>query len=254
MPRAVRLGNRNLAALAQVLDRTYSWAQIRNLLFKFGLQEPSSVAAKISMLVDVFTPLTNAEADEHSVRSVIDLLEEVAQHVKGSEDYDRLQSALRVDGLDLVDRRVTAFLSPSVLPAEEQGLLEARLAPPAFAVARSHLAQAIDNAARGNWEAANSQVRSFIEGLCDSIAANVYQGGGNAPTGGAARKHLAEIGFLDDKESALLRAFGEVLHGAGSHAGTSDEADCHRRRLMAVAMGNYHLDRLEEWQRAQGTQ
>lgn len=88
-----------------------------------------------------------------------------------------------------------------------------------------------------------------MESLCESVATRVYiyKGTGQPPARGEARKFLADIGFLTPDESELLKSFFRVLHGAGGHAGASDEDDCHRRRLMAVAQANYYLGRLERW-------
>ena len=160
---------------------------------------------------------------------------------------ETLSHGLRVDGFDLLDGRVVPFISPSVEPAAEQGVLESRLDALGFSESRTHLDQAVDNAARGNWESANAQLRPFLEGLCDAIAQQLYEGEGKAPTRGDARQYLAAEGFIDEYEDKLLRAFFKVLHGGGSHSGTSKEADCHRRRLMAFSLANYYLDRLEGW-------
>lgn len=139
------------------------------------------------------------------------------------------------------------FLSPVVEPGKEQGLLESRLIEAGFMDPRKHLDQAVDNAASGNWEAANGQIRTFLEALCDAIAERLHEGGGEAPNGGDARKLMENRGFLSKEESNLLKAFFTVLHGEGAHPGTSSEDDCHRRRLMAVALANYYLDDLDEW-------
>lgn len=105
----------------------------------------------------------------------------------------------------------------------------------------------MDNAARGNWESANGQIRPFLEGLCDAIAQRLFEGDGTAPTRGEARKWLAKCGFLSEEESDLLRSFFEVLHSSGPHPGTSAEDDSHRRRLMAFSLANYYIERLQEW-------
>ena len=90
-------------------------------------------------------------------------------------------------------------------------------------------------------------VRSFLEGLCEAIAATIHSGSGKVPVRGAARKFLAEQGFLSQEESTLLKSLFQVLHGEGSHSGTSSSDDCHRRRLMAVSMANYYLELMDFW-------
>ncbi len=212
----------------------------------------------------VFLRLLEEDADEQELNNAIELLQEEVtipafkkmqpdEYGDRSENsqqlYESFQNALRADGLDLVEGRVVPFLSPSADPAKEQGVLESRLDEYEFAVTHNLLNQAIDNAAHGHWEAANGQVRSFLESLCNEIVASLYIEGGNAPTGAPARKYLQEKRFLSEKEANLLKALFGVLHGEGSHPGTSSEDDCHRRKLMAFAMANYYLERLDDWRR-----
>ena len=234
-------------------------------MFEHGLDERYSGPNILSRLGNVFHPMVKMDADDSEMKAAIELVETVAKAAwdgiespdelwidshkseQAKETYDSLQHALRTDGLDLVEGRVAPFISPSVDIAKEQGLLESRLKEREFDVAANHLEQAVDNAARGQWEAANSQVRSFLEALCEAIASRIHQGTDDPPSRGAARKHLADTGFLNAQESELLKALFQVLHGQGGHAGTSSSDDCHRRRLMALAMGNYYLDRLDNW-------
>ena len=161
--------------------------------------------------------------------------------------YESFLEALRVDGADLVEGRIVPFLSPSVEPGSEQGVLESRLKQYGIEVASNHLNNALDLASNSKWEPANGEVRSFLESTCEAIAARIYSGLGDPPVRGEARKFLAEQGFLNNKESDLLRCLFQILHGEGGHAGTSSSDDCHRRRLMAVAMANYYLERLDYW-------
>lgn len=214
----VRLGRRTLAALVERLERS-SRTTIEHLLFKHALNDRFSGGSKLASLGNVFYPLADEDADPDEVGHARELLEEITldlhQRITGaspwdysdydSEQYETMRKALRADGLDLADGRVMIFLTTSVSPAREQGLLERRLADPSFKVASEHLRQAIDNAARGNWESANSQVRSFLESLCEAIAARIFQGSGSPPTHGDARKYLATTGFLSAGESELIR-------------------------------------------------
>ena len=263
----VRLGRNGIAALVEYLEANETWTTLEHLLFQHGLDGRFSGAPKLAALGRVFYPLVGDDADDAEVRIAREVLEEIAQRLyqtikdheedevyvsdsqfeRASERYQRFQQALRADGFDLVEGRLSPFLSSSVEPAKEQGVVELRLRNLGFSTALLHHEQAVDNAARGNWEAANGQVRSFMESVCEAIAAQVYQGTETPPTRGNARKYLADNGFLTPDESALLQAFFQVLHGAGGHSGTSDEDDCHRRRLMAIALANYYLDRLENW-------
>ena len=267
-----RPGRKTIAALVDLL-KDWSRADIRKMLFEHNLNERFQGDPKIEALGNVFYPMvddsemqrylkmyattdywmhddfpfdSNVEANDTKY-----LIEHFIQiplsSYKGGDQIEVLRKALRADGFDLVEGRVVPFLSPAVDLGQEQGLLESCLSEIGFTVAHDHFDQAMDNAARGNWEAANSQVRSFLEALCDSVAKCLHDGGDEAPKRGEARKFLADQGFLNENESELLKWFFKVLSGEGAHPGTSSEDDCHRRRLMAVALANYYLDRLDEW-------
>ena len=261
----VRIGRKTISALISHLDETYTNTQLKQLMFELGLDERYSGPNILSRLGNVFHPIAKMDADCNETKVAIELIETAAQDAWNAIDstdelwidshkserakrtYDSLQQALRADGLDLVEGRVVPFMSPSVDIAKERGMLESRLQLHKFDIASTHLEQAVDNVARSQWEAANSQIRSFLEALCNSIVSQIYQGSSNSPTQGQARIYMTEVGFLTPEESDLLKALFRVLHGQGGHAGTSSSDDCHRRLLMTVAMSNYYLERLDGW-------
>ena len=258
----MRLGRKSIAALVEYLKEKPR-RELEYLLFKHGFDPQNPATNKLQLLGSTLYPLVSEETDETKITGVFELFQEIAQSVhdiayrvkkdwinpgdsnRYIEIYGRLRQALRADGLDLVEGEITPLISTSVDVAKEQGLLESRLQKFEFRTASNHLEQAIDNAERGNWEASNGQIRTFLYALCDAIASRIYQGTGSPPSGGEARKYLEREGFLSHIESELLKALFKVLHGEGSHPGTSSSDDCHRRRLMAVAMANYYLERLE---------
>ena len=247
----MRLGRRSLATLIDRLNSSYTDAQIQQLVFTHGLNARYTGQNKLYRLGAVFHPLVEEEADQTEAQNAIALFEEVAQRFDDAR-WDEailpgLQEALRADGLDLVGGRVVPFLSPSIAPQEEQGLLESRLSSNGFEVALNHFNQSVDNSVSGNWESANGDLRAFFECLCNDIAGKIHQGPQSPPTGGAARQYLASQRFLDTDESNLLQPLFRILHGQGAHPGTSSSDDCHRRRLMVVALSNYYLDKLSSW-------
>ena len=254
----VRLRRRSIGALIEVMDHYRTDTDIRHLLFKHGLDERYSGPNKMSRLGNVLYTLAHDNADKSELDNAHALCEEVVgdlidrgtwpDHSEQSQRmYESFRGSLRVDGADLVEGRIVSFLSPSVEPDQEQGVLESRLEQYAFGVARNHLDNALDLASDSKWEPANGEVRSFLESICEAIAAMIYSDSGEPPVRGEARKFLAKQGFLNDQESKLLYSLFQILHGEGGHAGTSSSDDCHRRRLMAVSMANYYLERLDYW-------
>ena len=261
-----QLGRKTIAALIEHLESRRTWTQLRHFLFEHGLDERFVGTSKLDALGNVFYPLARLDADQDELHQAREALEEITQGLyetiraydedkssvssyedeRARSDYEHFQRALRADGLDLIQGRISPFLSSTVSPPQEQGVLELRLRELGFTTTLGHLSQATDNAARGNWESANSQVGSFLESLCEGIAARISTVPSKPPSRGEARKFLEESGFLDKTEADLLRSFFQLLHSAGGrHAGTSSENDCHRRRLIAIALANYYLERLE---------
>ncbi len=100
-----------------------------------------------------------------------------------------------------------------------------------FAVPAGHLDQAIEAHTRGDWAAANAQLRTFVESLFDAIAfaidANAAASAGSAEN---RRQLLGTKGFLaadrgewspDGKN--FVNGLFKMLHTHGSHPGLSDE-------------------------------
>ena len=145
-----KLGRRTLAALVDALERARTDTNIRKLLFKHGLEDRYAGKNIGDRLGNVFYPLVSQQRyAELSPRTfvtpkdyrraierawsvideiAIDAYETVEEY--GLESSEQLlwtlRQGLRVDGYDLLNGRVVPFLSPSVEPAVEQGVLESR--------------------------------------------------------------------------------------------------------------------------------
>jgi len=158
---------------------------------------------------------------------------------------------LAADGFIVTDRTLRRELPVDVGLAKAESELMRLLNRHRFAVAKGHLEQAFDNHAGGNWAAANSQVRSFLEGLLDEIAIRIDP----ATVSGSSenrRASLAKAGFL----SAGLNEWGndgknyinglmKRLHPQGSHPGLSDEDDSTFRLHVVLLTARLLLSRFD---------
>lgn len=100
-----------------------------------------------------------------------------------------------------------------------------------FEVPAGHLDQAIEAHTRGDWAAANAQLRTFVESLFDAIAFAIDAGAAAASgTAENRRQFLGVRGFLaadrgewtpDGKN--FVNGLFKMLHTHGSHPGLSDE-------------------------------
>ena len=123
--------------------------------------------------------------------------------------------------------------------------IEVRLKERDFETALVHHRQAKSAMDREEWESANAQTRSFLEALCEAIAKRLSGPQGEKLQRGQARSFLQKSGFLDSNEGDLLKALFGVLHGKGSHSGTSARDDAYRRFVIASSLGSYYLERLD---------
>lgn len=125
----------------------------------------------------------------------------------------------------------------------------------AFTVPLRHLDVAIEAHTRGDWEAANAQLRTFLEGLFDEIARSIDPANAGQRQGGVnQRQMLADpIGFLavDRKEwtadgKNYVEGLFKMLHTDGSHPGLSDEDHCTFRLHIVLVTARTFLRRLQQ--------
>lgn len=122
----------------------------------------------------------------------------------------------------------------------------------AFMTPLGHLDQAIQAHTRGDWAAANGQLRTFFESLFDDIARNLRPAEAAAlPNSENRRSLLFQIGFLagdrnewaNDGKSYLNGLF-KMLHTEGAHPGLSDEDHSTFRLHVVLVTARTFLRRL----------
>lgn len=116
------------------------------------------------------------------------------------EAEEKFERALARDGYFLTwNQSGKAALRPALpveLGAETDDEVHHFLEKCSFMTSRRHLDQALDAHARGNWEAANGQLRSFMEGLFNEIATTLYPEEAAGKTSANRRALLGDKGFL----------------------------------------------------------
>ena len=132
---------------------------------------------------------------------------------------------------------------------EVRGLLKAR----GFGVSLGHLDQALNAHGRGDWAAANGQLRTFLEGLMTEIAVDIgIADAGMLPAENRLRK-LAQAEFLSSERrewagdgKGFINGLMKMLHTEGAHPGLSDADHCTFRLHLALVTARSLLRRLEE--------
>jgi len=121
-----------------------------------------------------------------------------------------------------------------------------------FAVPLGHLDQAIEARTRGDWAAANSQTRSFLEGLLNDIALRIEPQKATQQSSSETRRALlAECGFLSKDRNEwtadgknFVNGLFKMLHTDGAHPGLSDDDHSTFRLHLALITGRTLLRRL----------
>ena len=126
-----------------------------------------------------------------------------------------------------------------------------------FNTPKGHLEQAITNHSNGNWAAANSQLRTFLEALFDEIALAVDNGNASTvQTGESRRQFLAKtqpaffvepLGEWSNDGKNFVNGVFKRLHPSGSHPGLSDEEDCTFRLHLVLITARYFLRRAKQF-------
>jgi hypothetical protein len=233
-----------IAAAIALLDVSLSQAKFNHLVFRLGLEasipidDKVSVSKKAALLareVAKAADMQIATADgvltlvEAVVREAVEVMRTQPAH---EDEQNKLTRALALDGfvVQFADRYsqsppiLRAALPNEVdLPATDDEVHQL-LDHFGFSLPKGHLDQAIEAHTRGDWAAANSQSRTFLESLFDAIAFNIDAVG--APQGSSEnrRQWLATQQFLSiarnewstDGKSYINGLF-KMLHTEGSH-------------------------------------
>jgi hypothetical protein len=261
-----------VVAAVEFLGSRLSQAQFDQLIVRLGFNSEialgpgsgRSVTAKSAQLGHLVTqratevtatldgPMTLAEA---TVRHAVDTLMPPSCH---TGEQDRFLRGLALDGYTVTweenpPRPVLRASLPAEidLPATDDELHQL-LREFNFSIPLGHLDQAIDAHTRGDWAAANSQIRTFLEGLLSEIALRIDSAGASPLTAENRRQFLADRKFLslgrnewtpDGKN--FINGLFKMLHTDGSHPGLSNEDHSTFRLHLALITGRTLLRRLK---------
>lgn len=148
--------------------------------------------------------------------------------------------------------RLRAALPDEIALPETDNEVRHLLVQNGFDIPAGHLDQAVEAHTRGDWAAANAQLRTFLESLFDAIAHAVDPGAAAASaTAENRRQLLGAAGFLaadrgewspDGKN--FINGLFKMLHTHGSHPGLSDEDHCTFRLHVVLVTARTFLRRL----------
>ena len=126
-----------------------------------------------------------------------------------------------------------------------------------FGTSLGHLNQALKAHGRGDWAAANGQIRTFLDSLIEETCAEIGNGDVSKLTLENRLRKLTKLGFLSSERGewrgdgkGFMNGLTKLLHSQGAHPGLSDPDHCTFRLHLALVTGRHLLRRLKDWQRS----
>ena len=167
-----------------------------------------------------------------------------------SENYPELARSLDRDGFELTNDGLRRKL-PEILPiVEQENQLISLLKKYGFDIAMGHYEQAIAAHARGEWAAANAQLRTFVEEFFNKTQSIVCPG--HYSSHNERKNALARAGFFIKEYNEYLfngtgfvEGFWKRLHPEGSHPGLSEQEDSTFRLHLVILVIHLFLMRIE---------
>ena len=225
---------------------TLSKAHKVNRIIAYGKKNPEHQTMEGSNLID---GLVNKAAE---------LAGQLPPVWKEDTIYKGFVRALNRDGFILEEAGTVRRILPEVadLPeadSEVNVLLDAL----GFSTPKGHLEQAITNHSNGDWAAANSQLRTFLEALFDEIALALDNAKATALSSGENRRQflanthppflVEPLGEWSGDGKNFVNGLFKRLHPEGSHPGLSDDEDCTFRLHMVLITARYFLRRAKQF-------
>lgn len=229
------------AALIRVIAQQ-GHSDISLLAIELGLDGKAVGSNRLDRTIALVHALEESQVPEDAAALLLDL---AAAQLSSAREWQlendaRLQALVRnlaVDGYAFEDGKLLPASPAPIALQEAISVLEQDLEALGLGVALNHYQQAVDNYINGNWEAANGQVRSFLEDLFISLCQLHRNKALDDP--GAALQHLYNTGWLDKGEYNHYRHFWDDIQDNGPHHGLSSDDEGLFRLHYATAVARY---------------
>lgn len=265
----LQYSRRTIIAAIDVLESRYTQAEITSLLTDFGPEIYTAVRNENTASAKRRMNDLKQFIDAHPAHQVDDgLLENVVVERAAllfptpdpdwppeplRPEMEKLRRALEQDGFVITAGSLRRILPADIgLPTTESELMRL-LDHHNFGTAKGHLEQALENHARGNWAAANGQLRTFFDSLLDTMAERLDATAANLASGQARRSKLASLDFLsvalnewDNDGRGFINGLVKRLHPQGAHPGLSDDDDCTFRLHVVLLTAALLLRRFDQ--------
>ena len=249
------------STIVELVDalRFSSHAEIELFLIRFEMEDADNHGTLdprklgiVKYLIE--TPDKNGPNGANLVFEIIEYLLEKHHSQDPNELFPRLVHSLKRNGYIIENNKLNTMLPEELEIARTEDELTTLLEQFGFAIAKGHFVQAVSAHSRGDWAAANSQLRSFIESLFNSIADTLSHDKTRLPQNSYGRwKFLTTLNppfwltTLNEWESTgkgFVQGFWYRLHPSGSHPGLSDEDDSSFGLYLVIIVASHYLRRL----------
>jgi hypothetical protein len=265
-----RFSRRTVLAAIEVLE-VLTQAKLSRYLLKLGPQYPQwvggegiSLTKRLNNLMQLVDQAPDRQTDDSEllrdkiVEEAISLLPSTEKEYPwqpspgSSPSQGALLRALELDGFSLTGGTLRRTLPSDVKLPEAENELVRLLKKHGLITPNGHLDQALDAHGRGDWAAANGQIRTFFDSLLDEIAVKLDPSAAALSSGQNRRTKLASLGFLsrdlnewDDKGQSFINGLVKRLHPQGAHPGLSDENDSAFRLHIVLLTARLLLTRFD---------
>jgi hypothetical protein len=241
----MRFSRKTLRSLADLLEVSNGHSGLSALFFEFQLDHADSLGSKAARAIRFVKALEEKCEAQTSDASVFELIERSLRDLpSGARPNQRvsLETALELDGFEFANDKLIATTPEPAALAPQISALESELKQRGFEIALKHYQQAVDNFTRGNPEAANSQLRPFVEDLFVMLCKG--QCPQNSEDAGNCLQHMRATGKIDDAEWNTFRSFWHSVQDKGPHRGLSPDEEALYRLHVATAIARYLLAKL----------
>ena len=263
-----QFSRRTILAATDILRDSFTADGIERFLLEYGLEHSIGGGTKESRGIAlakflINNPEATTESGDHLANAIVlGLAQKAIEKSTGLEGFcledftqafPQLHRALARDRFTLEGGTLRPTLPLDIPRADDE--VHWLLDQYGFSTSKTHLDQGINAHARGDWAAANGQLRTFMESLFDSIAEQLANGATLPETGDPRRQWHAKNSFFrvdlnewTGKGGGFIEGFDRRLHPHGSHPGPSDEEDSTFRLHLVLLVAHNLLKRIQSKQ------
>jgi hypothetical protein len=227
------------AALVRTLTE-FTHAEISTIALEFGVDEKVSGYTKADRSYQFVRAVKDGLGESALIRLAGRRLELFTEwQIQNVDSASALLRALEFDGYAFDGKKLLPTTPAPAALGRESSKLEEQLKDIGLSIATTHYRQVLANFVAGHFEAANGQLRAFLESLFLEMC--FRQTSKKLKDASAALQHLRNTDFIDDNEWNQYRAFWGAIQTNGPHHGLTSQSEPIYRLQCGTAIARYLL-------------